>query len=140
MGKDAVVVGTGDPNSLSVRVLDPLADIQINDAVLTFGSKDGRPFPPDLPIGVVAAIDDDGAGGRIIRLKPAADLTALDLVGVVANTGDRGERSPLAPPAEPEVAPQVAAEPQYQPEGDVIYQDPAAAAPVADFVPQGGAQ
>lgn len=123
-GQACVVVGTGDPSSLSVRVLDPLADVQLNDAVLTFGSKDGKPFPPDLLIGVVAAIDDDGAGGRLIRLKPAADLTALDLVGVVSAVGSRGDRPPLAPPAEPEAA-AVADEPQpqVQPEGEVVPQD-----------------
>lgn len=129
-GQACVVVGTGDPNTLSVRVLDPLADIQINDAVLTFGSKDGRPFPPDLPIGVVAAIDDDGAGGRLIRLKPAADLTALDLIGIISVVGERGERAPLAgavePPAEPAAEPAPEVEPAPQPQVDVPFQDPAA--------------
>lgn len=106
-GQACVVVGTGDPNFLSVRVLDPLADVQIGDSVIAFGSKDGRPFPPDLPIGVVSAIDDDGAGGRLIRLEPAANLTGLDLVGVIVSQGDRAARAPIAPepvvPEEPEV-------------------------------------
>ena len=104
-GQAAVVVGTGDPNVLSLRVLDPLADVQIDDAVVTFGSKDGRPFPPDLPIGVVSAIDDDGAGGRLIRLRPAANLTTLDLVGVVQSQGDRAVRGTIAGPVPEEPAP-----------------------------------
>jgi rod shape-determining protein MreC len=142
-GQACVVVGTGDPNSLSVRVLDPLADIQINDAVLTFGSKDGRPFPTDLPIGVVAAIDDDGAGGRLIRLKPAANLTALDLVGVVSNAGARGERAALSGPEEPapqpEPEPEVYVDPQFQPQVEVPYQDPALA-PAGGYFTGGAVQ
>lgn len=103
-GQACVVVGTGDPNSLSVRVLDPLADVQIGDSVITFGSKDGRPFPPDFPVGTITAIDDDGAGGRLIRLQPATNLTGLDLVGVIMSQGDRAVRAPIVGvPPEPEV-------------------------------------
>ncbi len=121
-GQAVVVAGTGDPNSLSLRVLDPLADVQIGDAVITFGSKDGKPFPPDLPIGVVTAIDDDGAGGRLIRLEPAADLTGLDLVGVIVGQGDRAVRAPIVGvPPEPEPVPEPVVEPAPAPE---FYQDP----------------
>lgn len=100
-GQSAIVLGTGDPSSLSVRVVDPTADVQLGDVVVTFGSKDSRPFPPDLPIGIVAAIDDDGAGGRIIRLRPAANLGGLDLVGVVMPIGATSSRplvNELTPP------------------------------------------
>jgi rod shape-determining protein MreC len=121
-GQAVVVVGTGDPNSLLLRVLDPLADVQLGDAVITFGSKDGKPFPPDLPIGVVTVIDDDGAGGRLIRLEPAADLTGLDLVGVIVGQGDRAVRAPLVGvPPEPEPEPEPVPVPEPAPE---FYQDP----------------
>ena len=95
-GQACVVVGTGDPNLLTVRVLDPVADVQVGDAVLAFGSKDGRPFPADLPIGLVTQIEDDGTGGRIIRLTPAANLAALDLVGVVNLNATRDLRQQLS--------------------------------------------
>lgn len=95
-GQACVVVGTGDPNELTVRVLDPVADVQVGDAVLSFGSKDGRPFPADLPIGLVSEIEDDGTGGRLIRLKPAANLSALDLVGVVNLNATRELRQQLS--------------------------------------------
>lgn len=103
-GQACVVVGTGDPALLTVRVIDPIADVQVGDAVLTFGSKDSRPFAPDLPIGLVSAIDSDGAGGRIIRLTPAASLGALDLVGVVVPPPPGTVRTPIAgnAPAEPD--------------------------------------
>ena len=95
-GQACVVVGTGDPALLTVRVIDPIADVQIGDAVLTFGSKDSRPFAPDLPVGLVSAIDSDGAGGRIIRLRPAASLGSLDLVGVVVPPPPGTVRTPVA--------------------------------------------
>lgn len=95
-GQACVVVGTGDPNQLTVRVLDPVADVQVGDAVLSFGSKDGRPFPADLPIGLVSEIEDDGTGGRLIRLKPAANLAGLDLVGVVNLNATRELRQQLS--------------------------------------------
>jgi len=94
-GQACVVIGTGDPGVLNVRVLDPVADVQVGDAVMSFGSKDGQPFPPDLPIGLVSAIDYDSTGGRIIRLEPAADLAALDLVGVVDLSATRDVRQQL---------------------------------------------
>lgn len=95
-GQACVVVGTGEPNRLTVRVLDPVADVQVGDAVLSFGSKDGRPFPADLPIGLVSEIEDDGTGGRIIWLTPAANLSALDLVGVVNLNATRDLRQQLS--------------------------------------------
>jgi len=104
-GQACAVLGTGNPGELTVRVLDPVADVQVGDAVISFGSKDGRPFPADLPIGVVSAIDDDGAGGRIIRLDPAADLSALDLVGVVNLDGDRDARVPLTAQSDADTQP-----------------------------------
>lgn len=101
-GQACVVLGTGDPGVLSVRVLDPVADVQVGDAVMSFGSKDGQPFPPDLPIGLVSAVDYDSTGGRIIRLEPAADLAALDLVGVVDLNKTRDLRQQLAAETAPE--------------------------------------
>ena len=128
-GQPCVVLGTGDPNELSVRVLDPTTDIQINDAVITFGSKDGRPFPPDLPIGLVTSISDDGGGGRLIKLKPAANLAALNLVGVVQSQAARAARGTItgsAPAADTGTAAAAPTDPS------------AAVAPAA--APAGGAQ
>lgn len=110
-GQACVVLGTGDAASLNVRIIDPTADVQVGDPVVTFGSKDGRPFPPDLPIGVVAAIDNDGTGGRIIRLHPAAALGALDLVAVVVPAGVAPPRAPLQGMERPTPTPSPTPEP-----------------------------
>jgi rod shape-determining protein MreC len=47
------VSGTGDQYSLEYQLLDPRADVRTGDALVTFGSKGGRPFAPGLPIGEV---------------------------------------------------------------------------------------
>lgn len=126
-GQACVVVGNGDPAMLTVRVIDPIADVQIGDAVLTFGSKDSRPFAPDLPIGLVSAIDSDGAGGRIIRLTPAASLGALDLVGVVVPPAPGTVRAPItgSAPAAAE-APVVAEQGEVDSTGSDQVTDPTA--------------
>ncbi len=129
-GQASVVLGTGDPQNLVVRVIDPLADVQVGDAVMTFGSKDGKPFPPDLAIGIISAINPDGSGGRAITLRPAADLAALDLVGVVINAGGRGARgavvgTPPPPAPAPVPAPQPTEQPSEQPFGQPADQQPA---------------
>ncbi|TXH40812.1 MAG: rod shape-determining protein MreC [Actinobacteria bacterium] len=108
-GQACIAQGTGDPASMTVRLIDPIADVKVGDTVLTFGSKDGAPFVADLPIGTVSAIDSDGAAGRIIRLKPAVNLTALDLVGVVSRPAARGDRSQLLSPADQAAADAAAA-------------------------------
>lgn len=140
-GKAVVVTGTGDPNVLSVRVLDAAADVQVGDVIVTFGSKGGRPFSADLPIGTIKAIDSDGAGGRIIRLVPSADLAALDLVGVVlsaASDAPRGTIGGAPQEGATAVAPEVAGS---VPEGAPVVPEVAPAAPVAvPQAPSGGGQ
>lgn len=134
-GKAVVVTGTGDPNVLSVRVLDAAADVQVGDVIVTFGSKGGRPFPADLPIGTIKAIDSDGAGGRIIRLVPSADLAALDLVGVVLSTGSGAPRGAIGgEPAQQETA-AVAPDPAVP---DASGQYPAGVAPAPEVLTGGG--
>lgn len=102
-GQVAVVTGTGDPRRLTLRLLDPAADIKVGDPVVTFGSKDSRPFPPDLPIGTVSGVRGDIASGRVVEVTPSAGLTALDLVAVVRAGGASGPRAAL--PTEPAPVP-----------------------------------
>ena len=99
----AVVAGTGDPRGLTLRLLDPAADIKLGDEIVSFGSAEGRPFPADLPIGRVSALRGDIASGRLGGVEPSAGLTSLDLVGVVKAGGAGGQRSVL--PTEPSTQP-----------------------------------
>jgi rod shape-determining protein MreC len=79
-----IVSGTGRQDSLEFQLLDPMADVRVGDALVTFGSKGGRPFAPGLPIGEVLEVS--GAPGQLTRVatvRPFADVSQLSVVGVV---------------------------------------------------------
>jgi rod shape-determining protein MreC len=94
-GTAGVVAGSGDPRRLLLTLLDAGADVRVGDQLVTFGSKGGRPFPADVPIGTVSAIEGDIGSGRAVVVLPAVDLAALDLVGLVLPSTSRPARSPL---------------------------------------------
>lgn len=89
-----IVSGTGRQDSLTMQLLDPLAVVDVGDVVVSFGSEGGRPYAPGIPIGVVTEMR--GTEGQLTRsaiLEPYADISRLDLVGVVL-------RAPESPPRE----------------------------------------
>lgn len=93
-----IVSGTGRQDVLSMQLLDPLAPIEIGDAIVSFGSQGGRPFPAGVPIGVVEEIR--GSPGQLTRvaiIRPDVDVSTLDLVGVVLVSPRVEGRDPLAP-------------------------------------------
>ncbi|WP_017558491.1 rod shape-determining protein MreC [Nocardiopsis baichengensis] len=60
------------------------ARIEEGDRVVTMGSHNDAPFVPGVPLGTVTRVrDTPGALSRTAELRPAADLGALDVVGVV---------------------------------------------------------
>lgn len=79
-----IVSGTGRQDSLSFQLLDPAADLRVGDALVTFGSKGGRPYAPGLPIGEV--IEVGGTPGQLTRVatvRPFIDVSTLSIVAVV---------------------------------------------------------
>jgi rod shape-determining protein MreC len=83
-GEIGIVSGTGAQDELEFELLDPLADVRVGDALVTFGSKGGRPYAPGLPIGEV--IEVSGTGGqltRVAKVRPYADMSRLSIVGIV---------------------------------------------------------
>ncbi len=79
-----VVSGTGDQHSLDFQLLDPMADVRVGDALVTFGSKSGRPYAPGLPIGRIVSVS--GSAGdltRVAKVEPFVDVSTLSVVGVV---------------------------------------------------------
>jgi rod shape-determining protein MreC len=79
-----IVSGTGRQDALDFQLLDPMADVRVGDALVTFGSKGGRPFAPGLPIGEV--LDVSGTPGQLTRVatvRPFVDVSQLSVVGVV---------------------------------------------------------
>ena len=45
-GQACIAQGTGDPASMTVRLIDPIADVKVGDTVLTFGSRMARRSSP----------------------------------------------------------------------------------------------
>ena len=91
-----IVSGTGRQDVLQMQPLDPLAPLDIDDVVVTFGSEAGRPYAPGIPIGRIAEIR--GTQGQLTRmaiLEPWADMSTLDIVGVVLDSSQRDPREPL---------------------------------------------
>jgi rod shape-determining protein MreC len=93
-----IVSGTGRQNSLQFQLLDPLGAVVAGDAIVTFGSKDGRPYAPGLPIGEVVDVSGTaGALARIATVLPYADISRLSVVGVVVRPPREDPRDSVLP-------------------------------------------
>jgi rod shape-determining protein MreC len=93
-----IVAGTGRQDSLEFQLLDPMADVRVGDALVTFGSKGGRPYAPGVPIGEV--VDVSGAAGQLTRVatvRPFADVSQLSIVGVVTKPPREDPRDSVLP-------------------------------------------
>lgn len=97
-----IVSGTGRQDALTMQLLDPLAAVDVGDVVVSFGSEGGRPYAPGIPIGTVAQMR--GTEGQLTRsaiLVPYADVSRLDIVGVILRAPETAPRSTLAPTSAP---------------------------------------
>ena len=93
-----ILSGTGDQNSLEFQMLDPLANVEIGAALVTFGSKSGKPYAPGIPIGEVTEVR--GTAGQLTRvatIKPFARMSALSVVGVVVRPPRTDPRDSVLP-------------------------------------------
>lgn len=98
-----IVSGTGRQDSLDFQLLDPLAELVIGDALVTFGSRDGRPYVPGVPIGEV--VDITGTAGQLTRIatiRPFANVSRLSVVGVVVRPPREDPRDSVLPPRQEE--------------------------------------
>ncbi|MDO8732040.1 MAG: rod shape-determining protein MreC [Actinomycetota bacterium] len=106
-----ILSGTGDLSSLEFQMLNPLADVKTGEALVTFGSKNGKPYAPGIPIGQVTSVR--GTAGQLTRvaaIEPFADLSALTIVGVVVRPPRTDPRDSVLP-SRPQVEPTAAASP-----------------------------
>ncbi|MFZ0325309.1 MAG: rod shape-determining protein MreC [Actinomycetes bacterium] len=84
---------------LTLEVLNPQAQVSVSDALVTLGSRDGRPFVPGVPIGEVYKVEaTPGALTRTALVKPYVDFTTLSLVGIVVQPPRRDPRDSVLPP------------------------------------------
>ncbi|SEM55753.1 rod shape-determining protein MreC [Nonomuraea pusilla] len=94
-----VVHGVGEQGRLiQFRLLDSAAQLVRGTRIVSFGSQNGRPYVPGVPIGVIEQVESTpGELTRIAYARPYADLTALDVVGVVVQGPKRDPRDALLP-------------------------------------------
>ncbi len=93
-----ILSGTGDLNSLEYQMLNPLANVDVGQAVVTFGSKNGKPYAPGIPIGEVTEVR--GTAGQLTRvasIRPFAQMSALTIVGVVIRPPRTDPRDSVLP-------------------------------------------
>ncbi|MDA3021249.1 MAG: rod shape-determining protein MreC [Actinomycetota bacterium] len=93
-----ILSGTGRQDSLEFQTLDPLAALKSGQALLTFGSRSGRPYAPGIPIGEV--VDVSGTAGQLTRIatiRPFADVSTLTVVGVVIRPPREDPRDSVLP-------------------------------------------
>ncbi|MFF5114923.1 rod shape-determining protein MreC [Streptosporangium sp. NPDC000509] len=96
-----VVHGVGENGRLvRFRLLDSTAPITPGHRIVSFGSQRGAPYVAGVPIGVVERVEaTPGELTRIAYARPSADLTSLDVVGVVVQAPQRDPRDTVLPPA-----------------------------------------
>ena len=107
-----ILSGTGDQNSLEFQMLDPLANVEVGTALVTFGSKNGKPYAPGIPIGEVTEVR--GTAGQLTRvaaIKPFARMSALSVVGVVVRPPRTDPRDSVLPARPQTIEPTVSATP-----------------------------
>ncbi|MBU6245048.1 MAG: rod shape-determining protein MreC [Actinomycetales bacterium] len=96
-----ILSGTGRQDSLEFQVLDPLATLRQGDALVTFGSRGGRPYAPGIPIGQVVEVSGSaGQLARIATVRPFADVSTLTIVGVVVRPPREDPRDSVLPARE----------------------------------------
>ncbi|MFG1619501.1 rod shape-determining protein MreC [Nonomuraea wenchangensis] len=94
-----VVHGVGEHGRLvQFRLLDSAAPLVRGGRIVSFGSQNGRPYVPGVPVGVIERVESTpGELTRIAYARPFADLTALDAVGVVVEAPKRDPRDAVLP-------------------------------------------
>lgn len=95
-----VVQGVGENGRLlRFKLLDASAPLAPGGRIVSFGSQYGRPYVPGVPIGVIERVEaTPGELTRVAFARPYADLTALDVVGVVVRAPARDPRDAVLPP------------------------------------------
>jgi rod shape-determining protein MreC len=89
--------GRGDVGGaprLDLELVDSSADAAVGDVLLTWGSRNGAPYVPGVPVGKVTAVHSTPRQqSKQAVIEPYVDFTSLDLVGVVVKKGTRSDRS-----------------------------------------------
>jgi rod shape-determining protein MreC len=84
----------GGESRLDLDLLDNSSTPGRQDVLVTWGSKNGAPYVPGVPIGTVASVYSTPRQlSQRAVIDPFVDFTALDVVGVVVDEDTRGDRA-----------------------------------------------
>lgn len=100
-GQVGFLSGTGKPHQLTLEFIDDMTKVAVGDRLVSYGVKDGI-FVPGVPLGTVTKVRKaQGTNGQLAYVDPFADITALDLVGVIVNKPRTDPRDSLLPEPKP---------------------------------------
>jgi rod shape-determining protein MreC len=117
------VTGTGrtqsGPGALRLQVFDANAVLRPGQQLVTFGSVNGRPYVPGVPVGVITRVQISASAlTKIADVRPFADDGALGVVGIVIVPPRKNPRDSVLPPSpRPTFTPTPTASPGATPSG-----------------------
>ena len=86
----------GDDAVLDMDLVDPTVVPRDGDTVVTWGSRGGAPYVAGVPVGNVVDVQASAGDQSVTAtIEPFADMSSLDLVGVVVGTGHDRSRAEL---------------------------------------------
>lgn len=86
----------GSEGRLTLDLVDPDAIPTVGDTVVTWGSQGGSPYVAGVPVGEVTGVRASAGDQSVTAdVRPFADMSALDLVGVVVGPQRSGPRAVL---------------------------------------------
>ncbi len=98
-------------DQMSVQLLNGKSEVKKGDRIVTFGSRDNKPFVPGVPVGEVTKVDRTGGDlTRSVSVRPFVGFSKLDIVGVVVKPPREDPRDEVLDankPAKPKPAPTV---------------------------------
>ncbi|SCK18136.1 rod shape-determining protein MreC [Streptomyces sp. WMMB 322] len=98
-------------DAMTVQLLNGKAQVKKGDRIVTFGSRNNKPFVPGVPVGTVSKVDRTaGDLTRSVNVRPFVSFSKLDIVGVVVKpprTDPRDDVLRVKKPPKPKPAPTV---------------------------------
>lgn len=89
---------TGQRGRLDLDLVDNSVTPAKDDLVVTWGSQNGVPYVPGVPIGTVESVYSTPRElAKHAIIKPLVNFTSLDVVGVVVPQNTRGDRPVIRP-------------------------------------------
>ncbi len=87
----------GRDGLLELSLVDHTVSPSTDDVVVTWGSRNGAPYLPGVPVGSVVSVHSSPAElTETAQVRPYVDFSSLDLVAVVTDSGAGGSTATAA--------------------------------------------